>query len=89
MLDFLNHTHDAKTVGFFCTKTKSYQIKTLLPYKKGEQVFINYGPHDNCFILVVSLHVTAAEGSFGYERAVANLILHLPPFNTIFRSMVS
>ncbi|KAF8926066.1 SET domain-containing protein 4 [Dissophora ornata] len=52
MLDFLNHTHDAKTEGFFCTKTKSYQIKTLLPYKKGEQVFINYGPHDNCFILV-------------------------------------
>ncbi|KAK3842707.1 MAG: hypothetical protein J3R72DRAFT_442254 [Linnemannia gamsii] len=52
MLDFLNHTHDAKTEGAFCTKTKSYQIKTLLPYKKGEQVFINYGPHDNCFILV-------------------------------------
>ncbi|KAG0198563.1 SET domain-containing protein 4 [Mortierella sp. GBA30] len=52
MLDFLNHTHDAKTEGFFCTKTKSYKIKTLLPYKKGEQVFINYGPHDNCFILV-------------------------------------
>ena len=53
MLDFLNHTPDAKTEGRFCTKTKSYQIKTLLPYKKGEQVFINYGPHDNCFILVV------------------------------------
>ncbi|GJJ72830.1 hypothetical protein EMPS_05188 [Entomortierella parvispora] len=52
MLDFLNHTHDAKTEGYFCPKTKSYQIKTLLPYKKGEQVFINYGPHDNCFILV-------------------------------------
>ncbi|KAF8932155.1 SET domain-containing protein 4 [Haplosporangium gracile] len=52
MLDFLNHTHDAKTEGAFCTKTKSYQIKTLLSYKKGEQVFINYGPHDNCFILV-------------------------------------
>ncbi|KAG0250473.1 SET domain-containing protein 4, partial [Mortierella polycephala] len=52
MLDFLNHTHDAKTEGFFCNKTKSYQIRTLKPYKKGDQVFINYGPHDNCFILV-------------------------------------
>ncbi|KAF9186938.1 SET domain-containing protein 4 [Haplosporangium sp. Z 27] len=52
MLDFLNHTYDAKTEGFFCSKTKSYKIKTLLPYKKGEQVFINYGPHDNGFMLV-------------------------------------
>ncbi|KAF9364614.1 SET domain-containing protein 4 [Mortierella sp. NVP85] len=52
MLDFLNHTSEAKTEGFFCSKSKSYKIRTLLPYKKGEQVFINYGPHDNCFILV-------------------------------------
>ncbi|KAG0284773.1 SET domain-containing protein 4, partial [Dissophora globulifera] len=52
MLDFLNHTHDAKTEGFYCTKTQSYKIRTLLPYKKGEQVFINYCPHDNCFMLV-------------------------------------
>ncbi|KAI8351584.1 hypothetical protein B0O80DRAFT_388382 [Mortierella sp. GBAus27b] len=52
MLDFLNHTSEAKTEGFYCTKSKSYKIKTLLPYKKGEQVFINYGPHDNSFILV-------------------------------------
>ncbi|KAF9426149.1 SET domain-containing protein 4, partial [Podila epigama] len=65
MLDFLNHTHDAKTEGRFCTKTRSYQIKTLLPYKKGEQVFINYGPHDNCFILVEYGFVTP-ENPYNY-----------------------
>ncbi|KAG0097548.1 SET domain-containing protein 4 [Podila epicladia] len=75
MLDFLNHTHDAKTEGRFCTKTKSYQIKTLLPYKKGEQVFINYGPHDNCFILVEYGFVTP-ENPYNYVT-VDNDFMHL------------
>ncbi|ORZ23869.1 hypothetical protein BCR41DRAFT_416918 [Lobosporangium transversale] len=76
MLDFLNHTHDAKTEGFFCTKTKSYKIRTLLPYKKGEQVFINYGPHDNCFILVEYGFVTP-NNPFNYV-VVDNNFLQLP-----------
>ncbi|KAG0339218.1 SET domain-containing protein 4 [Podila horticola] len=75
MLDFLNHTHDAKTEGRFCTKTKSYQIKTLLPYKKGEQVFINYGPHDNCFILVEYGFVTP-DNPYNYVT-VDNDFMHL------------
>lgn len=32
-------------------KNQSFEIKTLSPYKKGEQVFINYGPHDNLAML--------------------------------------
>ncbi|KAF9384069.1 SET domain-containing protein 4 [Podila verticillata] len=75
MLDFLNHTPDAKTEGRFCTKTKSYQIKTLLPYKKGEQVFINYGPHDNCFILVEYGFVTL-DNPYNYVT-VDNDFMHL------------
>ncbi|KAG0344429.1 SET domain-containing protein 4 [Podila humilis] len=75
MLDFLNHTHDAKTEGRFCTKTKSYEIKTLLPYKKGEQVFINYGPHDNCFILVEYGFVTP-DNPYNYVT-VDNDFMHL------------
>jgi hypothetical protein len=31
----------------FNPQTQSFEIKTLTPYRKGEQVFINYGPHDN------------------------------------------
>ncbi|KAG0367809.1 SET domain-containing protein 4 [Gamsiella multidivaricata] len=73
MLDFLNHTHDAKTEGFFCTKTKSYKIRTLLPYKKGEQVFINYGPHDNCFILVEYGFVTP-DNPFNYVTVDSNFL---------------
>jgi hypothetical protein len=32
-------------------RNQSFEIKTLTPYKKGEQVYINYGPHDNLAIL--------------------------------------
>ncbi|RUS14658.1 hypothetical protein BC937DRAFT_93499 [Endogone sp. FLAS-F59071] len=73
MLDFLNHSWEARIQGGFDAATKCYQIRTLTPYKKGQQsesfiflivfaiiiiikhyipqVFINYGPHDNFFIL--------------------------------------
>ncbi|KAI8084123.1 uncharacterized protein B0P05DRAFT_610138 [Gilbertella persicaria] len=51
MLDFLNHTTEAKIESGFNTRTQCFEIKTLTPYAKGEQVFINYGPHDNFAIL--------------------------------------
>ncbi|KAI7900247.1 uncharacterized protein BX663DRAFT_518015 [Cokeromyces recurvatus] len=51
MLDFLNHTTEAKIESGFNVKNNCFEIKTLTDYKKGEQVFINYGPHDNSAIL--------------------------------------
>ncbi|CAO3656911.1 unnamed protein product [Mucor hiemalis] len=51
MLNFLNHTTEARIESGFNIKNQSFEIKTLTPYKKGEQVFINYGPHDNSAIL--------------------------------------
>ncbi|KAI9475707.1 MAG: hypothetical protein EXX96DRAFT_596128 [Benjaminiella poitrasii] len=51
MLDFLNHTTEAKIESGFNVKNQCFEIKTLTPYTKGEQVFINYGPHDNSAIL--------------------------------------
>ncbi|CEI86856.1 hypothetical protein RMCBS344292_01283 [Rhizopus microsporus] len=51
MLDFLNHTTEAKTESGFNVRTQCFEIKTMTPYKKGEQVFINYGPHDNLAML--------------------------------------
>ncbi|CAO3652471.1 unnamed protein product [Cunninghamella echinulata] len=47
LLDFLNHTTEARIESKFNQKTQSFEIRTLTPYQKGEQVFINYGPHDN------------------------------------------
>ncbi|KAI8080006.1 uncharacterized protein BX664DRAFT_342052 [Halteromyces radiatus] len=47
LLDFLNHTSEARIESGFNPQTQSFEIKTLIPYRKGEQVFINYGPHDN------------------------------------------
>ncbi|KAI8328573.1 hypothetical protein BC941DRAFT_229167 [Chlamydoabsidia padenii] len=46
-LDFLNHTSEARITSGFNSQTQSFEIKTLTPYRSGEQVFINYGPHDN------------------------------------------
>ncbi|KAI7888939.1 uncharacterized protein EV154DRAFT_515999 [Mucor mucedo] len=51
MLDFLNHTTEAKIDSGFNVRKQCFEIKTLTPYKKGEQVYINYGPHDNLAIL--------------------------------------
>ncbi|KAL0073897.1 hypothetical protein F4703DRAFT_1894784 [Phycomyces blakesleeanus] len=51
MLDFLNHAWDAKIQSDFNIKNQCFEIKTLVPYAKGEQVFISYGPHDNLAIL--------------------------------------
>ncbi|CAB4401307.1 unnamed protein product [Rhizophagus irregularis] len=52
LLDFLNHTYEAKIKGEFNYMTQCYEITTFVPYKRGDQVFINYGPHDNFFILM-------------------------------------
>ncbi|KAI8070015.1 hypothetical protein BC940DRAFT_236218 [Gongronella butleri] len=51
LLDFLNHTSESRIESGFNMHTQCFEIKTLTPYKKGEQVFINYGPHDNQAIL--------------------------------------
>ncbi|RIA90810.1 hypothetical protein C1645_693251, partial [Glomus cerebriforme] len=52
LLDFLNHTYEAKIKGEFNYVTQCYEVTTFTPYKKGNQVFINYGAHDNFFILM-------------------------------------
>ncbi|KAF7730982.1 SET domain-containing protein 4 [Apophysomyces ossiformis] len=51
MLDFLNHTCEARIESGFNARNQCFEIRTLVAYKEGEQVFINYGPHDNLAIL--------------------------------------
>ncbi|XP_064105445.1 SET domain-containing protein 4-like [Macrobrachium nipponense] len=46
-LDLLNHSHTAQVEAGLSEDGEFYQIKTLVPYGPYEQVFINYGPHDN------------------------------------------
>ncbi|CAG8548881.1 27740_t:CDS:10 [Dentiscutata erythropus] len=65
MLDFLNHNFNAKTKGEFNKVTQCYEITTFTPWKKGQQVFINYGPHDN-FKLLLDYGFTIPNNPFNY-----------------------
>ncbi|KAI9502223.1 hypothetical protein BX070DRAFT_253550 [Coemansia spiralis] len=51
LLDLLNHSEDARISTHFDVSNQQFVIKTHKPYKKGEEVFISYGPHDNRFML--------------------------------------
>jgi len=44
--DFLNHAN-VDSQGSFSEAEDCYQIVTRTPFRKGEQVFISYGKHDN------------------------------------------
>lgn len=48
-LDFFNHTCKTVAVAALIKKNESefYQIKSVTSYKRGSQVFINYGAHNN------------------------------------------
>ncbi|KAJ2553671.1 hypothetical protein EV175_002858 [Coemansia sp. RSA 1933] len=50
-LDLLNHGKEAKVTTYFDLISRQFVIKTLTPYKRGREVFISYGPHDNSFML--------------------------------------
>ncbi|CAO3671380.1 unnamed protein product [Umbelopsis vinacea] len=51
MLDFLNHKSDAQFECGYNHATQSFDIRTLMPYRRGQQVFFQYGAHDNAFLL--------------------------------------
>lgn len=46
-LDMINHTDSAKVNVLYDDKNRLYSIQTLVPYKKNDEVFINYGGHSN------------------------------------------
>lgn len=50
-LDLLNHSFDCRVDSNFNKETNCFEIITLNSYKKYEQVFINYGPHNNLKLL--------------------------------------
>ncbi|XP_013400368.1 SET domain-containing protein 4 isoform X2 [Lingula anatina] len=51
-LDLLNHSVDAKVDAGYNYDTKRYEIITWTAYSKYQQVYINYGPHNNTRLLV-------------------------------------
>ncbi|CAN2387572.1 SET domain containing 4 [Pristimantis euphronides] len=51
-LDLLNHHAGVQVEAAFNEKNRCYEIRTLLPYRKYEQVFICYGHHDNQRLLL-------------------------------------
>uniref|UniRef100_A0A8D0L6Y6 SET domain containing 4 n=1 Tax=Sphenodon punctatus TaxID=8508 RepID=A0A8D0L6Y6_SPHPU len=51
-LDLLNHSPNVKVKASFNEKTRCYEILTVSPCRKYEEVFICYGPHDNQRLLL-------------------------------------
>lgn len=52
VLDLLNHMDTAEVNAGFNIESNKYEIYTMSCYNKGDQVFINYGPHDNRKLLL-------------------------------------
>ncbi|KAK3096569.1 hypothetical protein FSP39_001386 [Pinctada imbricata] len=76
-LDLLNHSCKAKIEAGFNTKTKCYEIRTLDKYRKYEQVFISYGPHDNHHLLI-EYGFTLPDNSYDtYELDFGKLFFNL------------
>ena len=68
-LDLLNHDPNAVVKAGFNPESQCYEIRTLQPVGKYQQVFINYGPHDNIklfleygFIVPGNIHSTVEFG---------------------------
>ncbi|XP_056415581.1 SET domain-containing protein 4 isoform X2 [Hyla sarda] len=51
-LDLLNHSAGVQVEAAFNEKNRCYEIRTMAPCKKYEQVFICYGHHDNQRLLL-------------------------------------
>ncbi|KAJ2782452.1 hypothetical protein H4R18_002258 [Coemansia javaensis] len=51
VLDMLNHSTSASVSTHFDAARRQFVIRTHRAYRKGEEVFISYGPHDNGFLL--------------------------------------
>ncbi|XP_073524481.1 SET domain-containing protein 4 isoform X2 [Phyllobates terribilis] len=51
-LDLLNHSVGVQVEAAFNEKSRCYEIRTMVPYKNYEQVFICYGHHDNQRLLL-------------------------------------
>ncbi|KAJ1949567.1 hypothetical protein FBU59_001086, partial [Linderina macrospora] len=59
-LDFLNHNETAQVTVRFDELKRKFVIRTHIAYRKGQEVFISYGPHDNRRMLVDYGFVLAA-----------------------------
>lgn len=51
-LDLINHSHKASVNVLLDKSDNCYKIITNVPYKRHQEVFINYGPHDNASLFV-------------------------------------
>ncbi|XP_072019444.1 SET domain-containing protein 4-like isoform X2 [Amphiura filiformis] len=52
LLDLLNHSPTVEVSAAYNKSSQCYEIKAKTPYKKYDQVFICYGPHDNTKLLL-------------------------------------
>lgn len=79
-LDIFNHSNEAKVQAVFNEVDRSYQVKTMTPFKKFSQVFIHYGDHSNMklfleygFIMPKNIHDTLP---VTFEEVFSTLQVH-------------
>ncbi|KAJ8030597.1 SET domain-containing protein 4 [Holothuria leucospilota] len=51
-LDLLNHSPEVDVTGAYNPSNDCYEISTVTPFHRYDQVFIYYGPHDNKTLLL-------------------------------------
>lgn len=86
-LDFLNHSDQAQIDARYNPDEGQYEIKTLTGCKRGQQVFICYGPHDNAKLWVeYGFYLPEnAENFISFEREMGQL--KLPGESEAFREV--
>lgn len=50
--DLLNHSNETQTMPVYDTQSRTLIVKAAEAVSKGQEVYINYGPHDGAFLLM-------------------------------------
>lgn len=77
-LDLLNHDQKTTISPFYDPCRKIFQIVSQSPFKKGDQVFINYGGHDDAFLAIEYGFVSIERNVFNYvcfQADISKLLL--------------
>ncbi|XP_051840852.1 SET domain-containing protein 4 isoform X2 [Antechinus flavipes] len=88
-LDLLNHSPGVQVNAAFNEKTRCYEIRTTSSYKKYEELFICYGPHDNHRLLLEYGFVAINNPHSAVYVSIDSLVDHLPSMDTQMNKKLS
>uniref|UniRef100_G1T6K9 SET domain-containing protein 4 n=1 Tax=Oryctolagus cuniculus TaxID=9986 RepID=G1T6K9_RABIT len=78
-LDLLNHSPHVQVEAAFNEETRCYEIRTASRFRKHEEVFICYGPHDNQRLLLEYGFVSVRNPHACVYVSGEILVKYLPP----------